>query len=40
MKDGEIVEEGTHTSLLEDYPDGVYSQFFKEQSGPQVDQKI
>jgi len=32
MKEGVIVEEGNHQSLLEDYPNGVYATFFKEQA--------
>ena len=30
MKKGKIVEDGTHDSLLQQYPDGVYSKLVKE----------
>lgn len=31
MNKGKIVEVGTHDSLLDDYPEGIYAKFVKEQ---------
>lgn len=31
MKTGKIVEVGTHQTLISEYPDGIYSQFVREQ---------
>ena len=31
MKNGEIAEVGTHNSLLDDYPEGVYAELIKKQ---------
>lgn len=33
LKNGKLVEVGNHEQLMEQYPDGVYSEFVKKQSG-------
>ena len=42
MSKGKIVEIGNHSSLLSEYPEGIYSKFVKEQESAegQVDQEI
>ena len=33
MKEGRLAEDGTHQSLLTDFPNGIYSKFVSEQEG-------
>ena len=33
MKEGRLAEDGTHHSLLADFPNGIYSKFVSEQEG-------
>ena len=39
MKHGELKEEGTHTSLLSDYPEGIYADFVKKQEVAEQEQE-
>lgn len=38
MKKGKIIEEGNHESLLQQYPDGLYAKFVKEQENSEHQQ--
>jgi ATP-binding cassette subfamily B (MDR/TAP) protein 1 len=39
MQKGMIIEEGTHEKLLQNYPDGLYSKFVKEQEQSEENQE-
>jgi ABC-type multidrug transport system fused ATPase/permease subunit len=36
VKSGELVEQGNHEALLEEYPDGVYAGFCKKQESAEA----